>query len=125
NYPEPEKTVVTNKDGIKVPFGSSDVKALLAMHDSYNSKGWNARVGERCSANGKVPGEAYPDKDKYPNPPSKEQAEAPECQDINAGSFHIILANMIGINSHGFVAEVDRFADVWNQPVTAYSSKVV
>lgn len=125
NYAEPDKNVVTNKDGIKVPFGSSDVKALLAHHDAYNAKGWNARVGDRCSANGKVPGEAYPDKDQFPNPPAKADAETEECMDINAGSFHIILANMIGVNSHGFVAEVDRFNDVWNQPVTSYESKVV
>jgi hypothetical protein len=32
---------------------------------------------------------------------------------------------MIGINSQGFVADVDRFNDVWNQPVSAYTSEIV
>ena len=125
NYAEPAKVVVTNKDGVKVPFGSSDVKALLALHDAYNSKGFNVRVGERCSANGKVPGEAVHGKDKNVHEPTEKEKNTKECMDVNAGAFHIVLTNMIGINSHGFVAEIDRYNDVWNQPVTGYESQIV
>lgn len=121
NYPEPDKVVVTNKDGVNVPFGSSDVKGLLAMHDSFNSKGIYARVGDRCGVEGKVPGEAFPE-DGDVSMPSKEDANRPECSDVNAGTFHVLLANMIGIYSKGFVADVDRFNDVWNQPVVAFDS---
>lgn len=124
HYPEPDKTVVTNKDGIKVPFGASDVKGLLSMHDAFNSKGLYVRIGDRCGAYGKVEGEAYPE-DGDVAPPSKKEAEAAECADVNAGAFHIVIASMIGINSQGFVADVDRFNDVWNQPVTGYESEVV
>ncbi len=121
NYAEPDKTVVTNRDGIRVPFGASDVKGLLSMHDAYNSKGLYVRVGERCSVNGKVHGEAS-EEDGPVTFPNRRDAERPECSDVNAGAFHIVLASMIGINSHGFVADVDRFNDVWNQPVTSYES---
>lgn len=121
NYAEPAKTVVTNKDGIKVPFGSSDVKGLLAMHDAFNSKGIYARIGDRCAVEGKVAGEAFPE-DGDVAPPSASDAARPECADVNAGSFHIVLANMIGIYSKGFVADIDRFNDVWNQPIVAYES---
>jgi hypothetical protein len=124
NYPEPDKTVYTNKDGIKVPFGASDVKGLLSMHDSFNSKGMYVRIGDRCGAYGKVPGEAFPEDGIVPFP-SKKDAEASECADVNAGAFHIVIASMIGLNSQGFVADVDRFNDVWNQPVTGYESSVV
>lgn len=124
NYPEPDKTVVTNKDGIKVPFGASDVKGLLSMHDAFNSKGLYVRIGDRCGAYGKVEGEAFPE-DGDIAPPSKKEAEASECADVNAGAFHVVIASMIGINSQGFVADVDRFNDVWNQPVTGYESEVV
>jgi hypothetical protein len=124
HYPEPDKTVFTNKDGIKVPFGASDVKGLLSMHDAFNSKGFYVRVGDRCGAEGKVEGEAFPEDGDVP-PPSKKDAESSECKDVNAGAFHIILGTMIGINSQGFVADVDRFNDVWNQPVTGYESEVV
>lgn len=121
NYPEPDKTVVTNKDGIKVPFGSSDVKGLLSMHDAFNSKGIYARIGDRCGVVGKVPGEAFPE-DGDVTMPRPADANRPECADVNAGAFHVVLANMIGVYSKGFVADVDRFNDVWNQPVVGYES---
>lgn len=124
HYPEPAKTVITNKDGINVPFGSSDVKGLLSMHDAYNAKGLYVRVGDRCKVNGKVKGEELP-ADGNIGVPSKRDASKSECEDVNAGAFHIVLASMIGINSQGFIADVDRFNDVWNQPVTSYISEVV
>lgn len=124
NYPEPEPVVITNKEGIKVPFGSSDVKGLLALHDAYNYKGTYAQIGMRCSASGKVPGEGD-DRDANPNPPLPEIANSPDCKDVNAGSFHVAVSNMIGIHARSFVADVDRFNDVWNQPVTGFSSQII
>jgi hypothetical protein len=124
HYPEPDKTVLVNKDGIRVPFGASDVKGLLSMHDAYNSKGTYVRIGDRCMVKGKVKGEELPE-DGPVGIPAKKDADRPECSDVNAGAFHIVLASMIGINSQGFVADVDRFNDVWNQPVTSYESQVV
>lgn len=124
NYAEPGKTVITNKDGIKVPFGASDVKGLLAMHDAFNSQGFYVRVGDKCNVRGKVPGEEL-EADGKVGAPSKRDAEKAECADVNAGAFHVVLASMIGINSQGFVADVDRFGDVWNQPITGYESTVV
>lgn len=124
NYPEPDKTVVTNKDGIKVPFGASDVKGLISMHDAFNSKGIYARVGDRCAVEGKVPGEAFPE-DGDVSMPDPKDANRPECADVNAGTFHVVLANMIGKFSKGFVADVDRFNDVWNQPIVGYESKIM
>lgn len=124
NYPEPMPITYVNKEGIKVPFGASDIKGLLAMHDAYNYKGMYAQVGKRCSASGKVPGEGD-DRDSNPNMPLPELANAPECVDVNAGAFHVVVSNMIGIHSKSFVADVDRFNDVWNQPVTGFSSSVV
>ena len=124
NYPEPAKTVVTNKDGIRVPFGSSDVKGLLSMHDAFNSKGFYVRVGDRCAVKGKVKGEEN-EEDGDISVPSEKDANKAECADVNAGAFHIVLTSMIGINSQSFVADVDRFNDVWNQPVTSYESTVV
>jgi hypothetical protein len=121
NYPEPAPVVIQNKDGIKIPFGSSDVKGLLAMHDAYNYQGTYAQIGKRCNASGKVAGEGD-ERDANPNPPLPELADSADCKDINAGGFHVALANMIGIHSRSFIADVDRFNDIWNQPVTAYSS---
>jgi hypothetical protein len=124
HYPEPAAVLITNKDGIKVPFGSSDVKGLLALHDAHNSKGTYARVGERCGENGKVDGEAFPEDGVVPQI-TQRQANKAECADVNAGAFHIIITNMIGINSQSFVADVDRYNDVWNQPIFGYKTEIV
>jgi hypothetical protein len=125
HYPEPSPVMITNASGIKVTLGSSDVKSLLAMHEAYNFRGEAfGFVGRRCRANGKVPGEGD-DRDRHTNPPPREEAESPECRDVNAGTFHVVLANMIGIMGKGFVADIDRYNDVWNQPVTAFFTKVV
>lgn len=124
NYSEPVPVVITNPDGLRVPFGSSDVKGLLSMHDSFNSKGLYVRVGDRCSVRGKVAGEELPE-DGDIGVPVPHLANKPSCRDVNAGAFHVVLASMIGVNSQGFVADVDRFNDVWNQPIKSYESEIV
>lgn len=127
NFPEPEPVVLTNKDGIKVPFGSSDVKALLAMHESYNFKGEKfAFVGRRCKVNGKVVGEGDDrDRPEHRNFPQDELAESTDCRDVNAGALHVVLGNLLGHLGQGFVADIDRFNDVWNQPIVGYKSQIV
>lgn len=121
NYPEPAKVLVRNPDGIRIPFGSSDVKGLLAMHDAYNSQGFYTHIGGRCNAGGKVPGEGS-SRDSNVTMPAPELAETTECRDTNAGAFHVVMANMIGIHSKSLVADVDRFGDVWNQPLVSYEA---
>lgn len=126
NYPEPRKVVVRNSAGINVPFGSSDVKALLAMHEAYNYKGERfAFAGKRCRVNGKVTGEDD-ERDSPANRsfPPQELAESPDCRDVNAGAFHVIITNMLGLLGKGFVADIDRFNDVWNQPITSYTVSI-
>lgn len=123
HYPEPAPVIVTSKSGIRVPFGSSDVKALLAHHESYNYGGKFGFVGVRCRASGKVEGEGN-ERDRNPNPPASEIANAPDCRDVNAGAFHVVISNMLGILGKGFVADIDRYGDVWNQPITSYSAQI-
>jgi hypothetical protein len=127
NYPEPAPVTLINQAGIRVPFGSSDIKGLLAMHEAYNYKGEKyAFAGRRCKVNGKVVGEA----DDRDNPahrayPANELAESPDCRDVNAGAFHVIISNMLGLLGRGFVADIDRFNDVWNQPIAGYTTSIV
>lgn len=121
---EPARNDIMSKDGVLVPFGSSDVKGLL---DFYYAKvhetDRRVQVGKRCNVRGKVPGEAYP-QDRVRSEPDLDSLPS-ECNDVNAGAFHMALANMIGLQDKGIVMEVDRYADIWNQPVGEYSSRVV
>jgi hypothetical protein len=121
NFAAPKPVVLRGKTGIMVPFGASDIEALLIYYQSKiyrDNKKTRAKAstwrkvaaGQRCRE----------DLKKFP-----ERAVSPECKGINAGSFHIILANRIGLNQQGVVIDVTRGEEVWNQPVYGYSSKTV
>jgi hypothetical protein len=45
------------------------------------------------------------------------------CSDTNAGSFHLVLTNIVGIQKQSFVADITRDREVWNQAVAAYTSR--
>lgn len=46
-------------------------------------------------------------------------------QDLNAGAFHIVMANKLGLEKAGLMMDIDRFRQVWNQPVVGYKSVIV
>jgi hypothetical protein len=109
-WKEPNPCVVTNADGIKIPFGSSDVKALLTFYTAEYAEQNDPQqfVADRCNV------------DIQANP---SQANTSACRDINAGSLHVILANQFTANE-GFVYDRDRSIQVWNQPAFKFSSTV-
>lgn len=105
DYKQPNATAVVNPDGIQIQFGSSDVKALLTYFLAQYAQGDTRFVADRCNTDIKAD-------------PSK--ANLAECWDINPGTFHVIMANEIGLKNIAFVADVDRSIEVWNQPVFGY-----
>ena len=110
NFEEPKPVLLTNADGIKVPFGSTDIKALLSYYQGQFAQTTGGFLGARCNS------------DLQANP---EHALNPACRDTNAGSFHIVLTNEIGLRRVGFIADVTRDRMVWNQPVFAFTSNVI
>jgi len=110
-YSQPNPITLTNEDGINVPFGSSDIKALLIYFVAeYQERSRTAFLADRCE---------YDIKEN----PMLENSTS--CKDLNAGSFHVILANQIGIQNQGFVIDRDRSVQVWNQPMASFTSEVV
>lgn len=106
NHNEPTPKNMTNPDGIIIPFGASDIKALLSYYYAYEHKVANThQMGRRCS------------RGRFANRNCK--------QDLNAGAFHIVLANKVGLLGEGFIADLDRFKQVWNHPVHTYDSKIM
>jgi hypothetical protein len=102
-------------DGKEIPFGSSDIKALLAYYVGalYGNNGF---VGRTCA--------------KEIKPNEKPVAGSPQalstCERLNAGSFHIILANMIGLQKIGFIANMTSdLSEMWNHPVFKYKTEFV
>lgn len=106
NHNEPQAKTLRNRDGIKIPFGSSDIKAILSYYYAYPYQVWSThQVGRRCDQN------------------IFNQNE--NCkEDMNAGAFHIILTNRVGLENKGFIADMDRFQQVWNHPIMGYEARV-
>ena len=48
-----------------------------------------------------------------------------ECKDTNAGAFHIVIANQIAHMDEGFIVDVTRDAEVWNQAVQGFDVKEI
>ncbi|MBC7690715.1 MAG: hypothetical protein H7222_03025 [Methylotenera sp.] len=47
-------------------------------------------------------------------------------QDVNAGAFHVLITNMIGLRNQAFAANINlqlRNSQVWNQPVVGFEMK--
>lgn len=110
-YSEPMPRDVISASGIVVPFGAADIKALLTYYEGEVRKNAGSRhVGVRCNA----------DLDSNP-----EYSDRPECRDTNAGAFHVVLANQLGRIGTGFVLDVTRDRQVWNQPLIRYETRVL
>jgi len=99
--PEPKRAVEYNN----VRFEYSDLTAL-AMEAYYNrSKAY--MLGGRCN-------DEEVTRDNYG------RANRDECRDTNAGSFHVIVTNMLGRHRRAFVMDAASDFEVWNHPVTDF-----
>lgn len=107
-FDEPHPVNARSKLGIDIPFGSSDIKALLTFAQQMSHQA--RTLGERCNF------------DLSTDPAHKDD---PACRDTNAGSFHIVIANQIGLLQEGFVADVTRDLQVWNQPIYGFKSRLM
>jgi hypothetical protein len=120
-FEEPKPVVVKNPQGIDVPFGSADIKGLLALYVGYVAQNDVKSVGQRCPPL---------------LPPNNNGTDIPvnvgtgfgresltECEDVNAGSFHLILGNVIGLQQETVIADITAGEEVWNHPIISYSAK--
>ena len=93
-FDAPNPVVVEGANGVKVPFGASDVKALLTYFLHYEKSPNVNFLGGRCNLDfGKLR------QDYNAGKITKAQYEAyleeSQCSDTNAGAFHIVLVNQI------------------------------
>jgi hypothetical protein len=117
HYKEPRPVVVNSADGIQIPFGASDIKALLAIYMAQFADGGVRLVGARCNTAAKAGWETTGDTG-FPRGLS-------ECQDVNPGSFHLILANYVGEWGQSVVGDLVNGTEVWNYPVYEYKSYIL
>jgi hypothetical protein len=105
-FKEPKPVDFKNPDGIVIPFGSSDVKAIMAYSAAFYSDLGSIVIGTYCTKLAQILGSGA-------------------CQDINPGSYHVILANEIGLKNKAFVADVEPGPQTWNQPIYGFEFTVV
>jgi len=123
-YDNPAPVTLKGENGKEISFGSSDIKALLTYHLHNSQSPKTSFLGSRCNFDFKKLKEKLKN-----NEITKEEYEksinAKECTDTNAGAFHIVLANQIAKRNQGFIVDVTRDFEVWNQPVIGYVSQVL
>lgn len=90
------------RDG--VTFEVSDLKALLiGQYDSTESY----MLGGRCN-------------DDEVDRDDTGRIDSDQCRDVNAGSFHVIVTNFLGLRSRPIAEDRTYNYEVWNQPVIGY-----
>src|SRR5690606_30831614 len=104
NHNEPTPKTLVNPDGVRVPFGSSDITAMLSHYYAFRHQVRSThQMGKRCNF-----------------------WIEPNCHDhLNAGAFHIVLTNKVGLQGSSFIADVERSRAVWNHAVNEYKTTIV
>lgn len=107
--PEPKHAVTRNG----VEFKVNDIKALVTLaHDGVVNK----FVSLRCEKDDRPGVEAGKGVDFDSNGRPTDQG----CRDSNAGSFHVLLTNYLGVQKTSFVFDQTFDDEVWNQPLRGY-----
>lgn len=106
NHSEPKSIMVTNPDGLSFMFYSSDISALMSYYYARIASSKVVLIGKRCNSYSRL-------------------NKSSPCEDINPGSFHIVLSNRLGILGEGFISDIDRFGEVWNHVAVHFSSSSI
>jgi hypothetical protein len=85
-----------------VEFLVNDLKALMSL--MYKEELELKMISLRCD----VPAEGG------------ELADVPDCVDTNPGTFHVALANLLGLQGQSFVEDRTFDVEVWNHPLLSY-----
>lgn len=122
-FSNPRPVTLRGPSGASVHFGSADIQGLLVHYLHYN-EAQTKFLGGRCNLDfGQLQNQLRSGAISYDQ--YRAALSSAECRDTNAGAFHIVLANQIGRLNESFVVDKTRDLQVWNQPVYAYSSRVL
>lgn len=118
--PRPENTVwVTLKNGKRMPFYPSDLKALVSMM-------WaNSNVQDNVISEGFRCNKSSPDKDEHGRYFDRvrdfgDKSLLPRCADVHPAVYHTAIVNVLGVEGRSFVIDKSAVKNVANQPVSGY-----
>ncbi|MDP3504070.1 MAG: hypothetical protein Q8S33_27275 [Myxococcales bacterium] len=103
---EPKNPVTRNG----VTFQVQDLKALGSL--AFNSTR-NKFISLRCNKHSSQPDGGGIRLDRFGRPVDADR----ECRDTNAGTYHVLLANYLGLMKQSFVEDRTNDYEVWNQPL--------
>ncbi|EPZ33190.1 hypothetical protein O9G_001159 [Rozella allomycis CSF55] len=95
-----------------VIFDINDIKALVSVMYDYTFKNTVSlsMIGKRCNQK-----KTEIDLDPMGRP------KDPGCRDMNAATFHTLMANVVGINKKTFYFNKEMDSEVWNQPMAGFT----
>lgn len=101
------QTRVTLNNGRKMQFNHGDLQALVSrVYADFSAFSLNF-IGGRCdSETVRLDAQGRP-----------LQAE---CRDVNPGTFHLALGEVIAKRQESFIADISNDEQVWNQPIVGY-----
>jgi len=56
---------------------------------------------------------------------ARHDANQPSCMGVNAGTFHVVMTNQLGLMQKGFELDKTRDGQIWNQPARGYSYEIL
>lgn len=110
SFEEPQSYRLSNADGIELILNSTDIKALVSLATSEQAINDSLLLGTKCYRNGRV---------------NRTNLNTPECAGVNAGTFHLVMSNSIGLKQTPFLANISRDEQIWNHPMYGYESEVL
>ena len=91
-------------DGSQVTFYPGDLEGLMSMlYTNVATK----FISQRCN------------KDEPPTD-ANGRVILGECRDMNPGTWHVVVTNLMGLRQQGFVLDQTFDDEVWNQPAWSY-----
>ena len=109
HFEEPKPVTLLSADGIEIPFGSADIKALLTYFQGEVVRSRYTKDQIPFMTETKVIGSVC----------GSGWATRADCYDANPGSFHIVMANFLQ-RGQAFGIDADNHREKWNQPVHTF-----
>ncbi len=104
SFKNPSSIVLEGKSNLKIPFSSSDISALLFSAILLGENTKERIVGQPCKVL------------------FVKETDAEKCEGINAGAFHVLLTNFIGLRDQGLFADLKRDKNMEIRPIIGFVS---
>ncbi len=104
NFKNPSPLIVEGKNSLKIPFGSSDMSALLFASLLLDEKSETKIIGSPCQIN------------------FLKASDTEKCDGINPGTFHVLITNYLGLRDKGLIMDLKRDKNLELRPIIGFVS---